>query len=257
VKLDTEFRERIESRSKEVSSSIVLALDLNVEDEKNPLIRSLEILRDAAPHLCAVKINRQLVLPMGLFGGVEKIVKAARDLGLQTIMDCKINDVGHTNVSIAGNYFKAGFDAVIASPFIGWKDGLEPVFAIARQQGKGVILLVYMSLGGAAEGYGQRIYDEARGFRYQYEVFAEKALKWSADGAVVGATYPDKIKTIHTILGERVPIYSPGIGAQGGDVGKAMSAGSRYLIVGRSIFGAEDPQRAAREIKEAANRFQR
>jgi orotidine-5'-phosphate decarboxylase len=256
--LATQFRERIESRSKNVSSRIVLALDLNVDNEKNPLTKSLEILKDAAPHLCAVKINRQLVLPMGLFGGVEKIVKAAKDLGLPTIMDCKINDVGHTNVSIASNYFKAGFDAVIASPFIGWKDGLEPVFAIARQQGKGIILLVYMSHGGAAEGYGQRIYDEVSGLlRYQYEAFAEKALKWSADGAVVGATYPNKIKTIHTILGERVPIYSPGIGAQGGDAGKAMRAGSRYLIVGRSIFGSESPERSAKEMKEAANRFQR
>ena len=253
----TQFRERIESRSKNVSSRIVLALDLNVDDEKNPLTKSLEILKDAAPHLCAVKINRQLVLPMGLFGGVEKIVKAAKDLGLPTIMDCKINDVGHTNVSIASSYFKAGFDAVIASPFVGWKDGLEPVFAIARQQGKGIILLVYMSHGGAAEGYGQRIYDKGSGLlRYQYEAFAEKALKWSADGAVVGATYPNKIKTIHTILGERVPIYSPGIGAQGGDVGKAMRAGSRYLIVGRSIFGSENPERSAKEMKEAANRFQ-
>ena len=253
----TQFRERIESRSKNVSSRIVLALDLNVDDEKNPLTKSLEILKDAAPHLCAVKINRQLVLPMGLFGGVEKIVKAAKDLGLPTIMDCKINDVGHTNVSIASSYFKAGFDAVIASPFVGWKDGLEPVFAIARQQGKGIILLVYMSHGGAAEGYGQRIYDKVSGLlRYQYEAFAEKALKWSADGAVVGATYPNKIKTIHTILGERVPIYSPGIGAQGGDVGKAMRAGSRYLIVGRSIFGSENPERSAKEMKEAANRFQ-
>ena len=235
-----------------------MALDLNVENEKSPLTKSLEILKDAAPHLCAVKINRQLVLPMGLFGGVEKIVKTAKDLGLPTIMDCKINDVGHTNVSIAGNYFKAGFDAVIASPFIGWKDGLEPVFAMARQQGKGIILLVYMSHGGSAEGYGQRVYDEACGLmRYQYEAFAEKALEWSADGAVVGATYPEKIKTIHTILGERVPIYSPGIGAQGGDVEKAMRAGSRYLIVGRSIFGSENPERAAKEMKEAANRFQR
>jgi orotidine-5'-phosphate decarboxylase len=246
----------VEARSKAVFSNIVLALDINPEAEKDPLAKSLAIVKETATHLCGLKINRQLVLPLGLFGGVDRIVKAGKDLGLPVIMDCKINDVGHTNLSISGNYFKAGFDAVIASPFIGWKDGLEPVFKLAKQQGRGVILLVYMSHGGAEEGYGQKIWRESYlGGTYQYEVFAEKAVKWGADGAVVGATFPEKIERIRSILGDSVPIYSPGIGAQGGDVERAMVAGSKYLIVGRSIFGSENPGESAKVIKETANRF--
>jgi orotidine-5'-phosphate decarboxylase len=50
--------------------------------------------------------------------------------------------------------------------------------------------------------------------------------------------------------GQDMNIYSPGIGAQGGDLERAIRSGSNYLIIGRSIMDAKDPARAAREIKE-------
>ena len=86
----------------------------------------------------------------------------------------------------------------------------------------------------------------------QYVSFAKKALKLEADGAVVGATYPEKIREVHQILGEKIPIYSPGIGAQGGDIRAALEAGARYLIVGRAITLAENPGEAAKEIRKLA-----
>ncbi len=44
-------------------------------------------------------------------------------------------------------------------------------------------------------------------------------------------------------------IYSPGVGVQGGDAKKALDAGSTYLIVGRSIYNADDPEKAAMEFR--------
>jgi len=90
--------------------------------------------------------------------------------------------------------------------------------------------------------------------RPQYQVFAQKALKWGADGAVVGATYPEKIKELYSILGEKVPIYSPGIGAQGGKIENALRNGARYLIVGRAITLAENPSKAAENLKITAQK---
>jgi orotidine-5'-phosphate decarboxylase len=240
--------------AKKVDSNIVLALDLPLDKPNRLLSRGIEILEAVHPYLCAVKINRQLVLPLGLFNGVQKLLVSAQDLGLPTIMDCKINDVGHTNRIIAEYYYKAGFDAVTANPFVGWDEGLQPVFEVAKQMRRGVILLVYMSHKAAEEGYGQTIQDPKTGeLSPQYLAFAEKALSWNADGVVVGATYPDKIKEVYEILGDRVPIYSPGVGVQGGGVESAIKAGARYLIVGRTITLAEDPAGSARLIRDAAN----
>jgi orotidine-5'-phosphate decarboxylase len=168
-------------------------------------------------------------------------------------MDCKVNDIGSTNQVIAEYYYAAGFDALIANPFIGWEEGLKPIFEVARRLQRGIILLVYMSHKGASEGYGQTIYDAETGQKTpQYVSFAKKALKLEADGAVVGATFPEKIREVHAILEEKTPIYSPGIGAQGGEIKSALKAGTRYLIVGRAITLAENPAESAREIRNLA-----
>jgi orotidine-5'-phosphate decarboxylase len=168
-------------------------------------------------------------------------------------MDCKVNDIGSTNEAIADYYYAAGFDALIANPFIGWEEGLEPIFRVAHKLLRGVILLVYMSHKGAGEGYGQTIYDPEKGEEIpQYVSFARKALKLDADGAIVGATYPEKIRQVYQILGKKTPIYSPGIGAQGGDLKEALQAGTRYPIVGRAITLAQNPAEAAKKIRMLA-----
>lgn len=162
-------------------------------------------------------------------------------------MDAKINDVGHTNEFIASAYFRAGFDAVIASPFVGWHEGLEPVFRLARSLRRGVVLLVYMSHRAAREGFGLTVLEDGRK-RAMFEVFAERARDWRADGVIVGATYPEIMRRVRRIVGNRIPVLAPGIGAQDGSIREAMDSGADYLIVGRSIFESKQPATAAKRI---------
>ena len=242
--------------AKKTGSNIVLALDLPPDQPQRLLSKSIETLKMVHQFICAVKLNRQLVLPLGLSNGVQQIVRWIHDQGLPVLMDCKVNDVGYTNRTIAEYYYRAGFDAVTANPFVGWDEGLQPVFEVAKQMHRGVVLLVYMSHKGAEEGYGQVIHEPKTGRRIpQYVVFAQKALSWNADGAVVGATYPEKIREVHTILKNHVPIYSPGVGAQGGSIQSAINAGARYLIVGRSITLAENPAETAKLVRDTAKQF--
>ena len=247
------FKLNMKQAAKEKGSNIVLALDLPPSKPEELLQAAQKILRAVHEEICALKINRHLVLPLGLSGDLKKLLKQAQDYGMPTIMDCKINDIGNTNRIIAEYYFKAGFNAVTANPFVGWKDGLESVFETAKHMNRGVILLVYMSHKGAWEGYGQETLEQKTGKPIpQYRVFAQKALEWGADGAVVGATYPEKIREVYSILEDKVPIYAPGIGAQGGKIETAVRSRASYLIVGRAITLADDPAQAAKDFKLAA-----
>jgi len=249
------FKFRMADAAKKTGSNIVLAFDLPSNDPKKLFLKAKQILESVHMHVCAVKFNRHLILPLGLFGDIQELVNKAKGYGLLVFMDCKINDIGNTNRIIAEYYFKAGFDAVTANPFVGWEEGLQPVFETARQMNRGVILLVYMSHKGAWEGYGQRVFIEKTNQKFsQYRAFAQKALEWGADGAVVGATSPEKIKEVYSVLEEKVPIYSPGIGAQGGNIEDAVRSGAKYLIVGRSIILAENPSRAAESLKLIAQK---
>ncbi|MEM2936931.1 MAG: orotidine 5'-phosphate decarboxylase [Candidatus Bathyarchaeia archaeon] len=253
------FSAKMEENAKNKESNIVLALDFPFEKPENReiLYNSAEhVLEAVHPYICAVKFNHHLVLPLGTFNGVQKLVRKAHEKGLMTIMDCKVNDIGSTNQIIAEYYYAAGFDALIANPFVGWEEGLKPVFEFAKNLQRGVILLVYMSHKGASEGYGQKVYDaETMRKTPQYVLFARKALKWGADGVVVGATYPEKIREVREVVGGKIPVYSPGVGVQGGEIESALKAGASYLIVGRAITLSENPAESAEKIRNMAKRF--
>ena len=246
------FKQRMEENSRKRKTDIVLAMDFpyqNPKDRSALLTKAQAVLDAVHQYVCAVKINHHLTLPLGVFDGVQTLVNREHQHGLLAIMDCKASDIGNTNQVIAEYYYAAGFDALIANPLVGWEEGLQPIFSVAQKQHRGVILLAYMSHKGAAEGYGQTVIDVETGKRQaQYIAFARKARSWNADGVVVGATVPEKIREIHAILGEAVPIYSPGVGAQGGTADAARKAGARYLIIGREITEAQNPAEAARKL---------
>jgi orotidine-5'-phosphate decarboxylase len=246
------FKAKMQEAAKSKNSRIVLALDFPFEAPENRnkvLTKAQSILKAVHPYICAVKINHHLVLPLGTFDGVQHLVEQIRGQGLLAIMDAKVNDIGATNQTIAQYYYAAGFDALIANPFIGWEEGLKPLFEVSQRLNRGMILLCYMSHKGANEGYGQTVIDPETGEKtLQYVSFAKKALRYGADGIVVGATYPEKIVEVKQIVGQKVPIYSPGIGAQGGVAEAALKAGASYLIVGREITVASDPAKAASQL---------
>lgn len=246
------FEERIRKASEANRSRIVLALDLEDADRNSLMRKSMEILRDVSKYVCAVKLNRQLVLALGLRNGVDSIVSLAHELSLPTIMDAKLNDVGHTNEFMMRAYMEAGFDGIIASPVAGWDGGLDSVFKVADINGKAVILLVYMSNAGAESFYSLKAVGVNGKSRPVFELLTELAVEWKAHGAIVGATKPEIIKRVRELAGRNIVIYSPGVGAQGGDPRIALAAGSDFLIVGRSIYNDPYPAVAARRYRDLA-----
>ena len=243
------FAQTIRNSSERTRSRIVLALDIEYDNHQEIVKKCNDILDDVSEYICAVKINRQLVLALGL-PVVSQLVKKIHGNSLPVIMDAKLNDVDHTNSFMMKSYIHAGFDAVIASPITGWKGGLDSVFELARREDKGIILLVYMSNPGAEQFYSMITNDGERQ-RPIFEMFTQMAIEWRADGLVVGATRPEIIRRVRSLAGPSMGIYSPGVGTQGGDARKALEVGATYLIVGRTIYASPNPRDAARGLWES------
>jgi len=211
---------------------------------------TIQVISQTAEHAVAFKINRHLILPLGISEGIPRIVDKIHDEGLTAIVDCKLNDIGNTNKTIANYYFDAGFDAIITNPLVGMEGGLDSVFEAATNRKRGIITLCYMSHPAAKDGYGLTIAPDDKVTKAEplYIRFARQARLWDVDGIIVGATHPEKIQEIRAVLGDEIPILSPGVGAQGGSAREAIDAGASFVIAARSIIEAPDPAAAAASI---------
>ena len=233
------FRERIARAAANKKSPVVLALDPPA-NKRNLQEFAAKTIRAVEQHVCAIKMNFHLLLPLSA-AEISRINRLAHSCGLQSIADIKLNDIENTNEVTIDHLAKMGFDAVIANPFIG-KGALAALVQKAHGVGAGVIALVYMSHPGAKEGFGLEV-----GGRGLYRAFLERAADAGADGIVVGATQLDILRQV----AEQLPVYSPGVGAQGGDAVQAIMSGADYLIIGRSIVEAKQPARIAKEIQNS------
>jgi orotidine-5'-phosphate decarboxylase len=237
----TYLRDWLESNSRRSGSKVILAAD--VEGPYDGRLESaLSLVTALRERIVAVKVNWHLLLPYGVIG-LRDLVDRCRDAGLPLIADMKLNDIGATNSEAAGTLFANGFDGLIANPFVGYKDAIEDVMVKSREMRKGVILLVYMSHGGANEGYGLTTSEGPLYLR-----FAKDVKEWGADGAVVSSKSTSIIREVKEIIGEGRFIISPGVGFQGGDARAALEAGADYLVVGRSITRERDPAKSVDEL---------
>ena len=243
------FKDRIARSAQEKGSPIVVAVDPPF-GQRNLAAFASRILRSAGDRACAVKLNFHMLLPLSALQ-VSNLNGIAHSFGLQSIADIKLNDIGETSLAALKHLSAMGFDAVIANPFVGRAE-LASLTEAAHRMSMGVIALVYMSHTGAPEGYGLHASEGDRK-RPVYRIFLDRAIAAGADGIVVGATRPDILSEIAGIDGHP-PIYSPGVGAQGGDIGKAVAAGAAYPIIGRAIISARDPRQAIAKALQKISR---
>ena len=173
-----------------------------------------------------------------------------------TICDAKRADIGSTNAGYVAAIFDwLGFDALTLHPYLG-QEALGPFLSRAD---KGCIILCRTSNPGAGE-----LQDLDVGGKPLWQAVAERVRdEWNILGncmLVVGATYPDELGRVRALVGD-MPLLVPGLGAQGGDVEATVRAGldsqGRGLILNsaRGIIFADDPAQAARELRDAINRW--
>jgi orotidine-5'-phosphate decarboxylase len=199
---------------------------------------------------------------------LEETCAVARDAGLLVVADGKRGDVPVTAKAYGqalvgetptpwGPVPGLGADAFTANPLFG-ADALAPLLAAAAAAGAGVFLLVRTSNPGAADVQDlpapaaplherlAKLVDELG-----EPLLGECGL--SGLGAVVGATEPERIERLRSLMPRSIFLV-PGVGAQGGRpelLGAAFAAGSASALVpvSRGIAAAEDPAAAAEDLR--------
>jgi len=239
------FSHRISQASRIKRSRIILALDLANGSDLNQLALSTISLLEK--YICAIKLNFHLILPLSS-SELSKLNRHVHSYGLQSVADIKLNDVPSTN-KIAISYLSSmGFDAITVNPFIGTA-GLRAAIEQAHELKFGVLVLVYMSHIGAHLGYGINLLGSNSQVTQLYQKFFQDAIACRADGVIVGANRLEILREI-SCKKDHIPIYSPGVGVQGGNMKQAANNGTDYFIIGRSIIGSKDPLKTAKALRQ-------
>jgi orotidine-5'-phosphate decarboxylase len=147
---------------------------------------------------------------------MQTVLHRARELGYVTILDAKRGDVANTAEAYACAAFEPNVwhaDALTVNPYLG-ADSIEPVIRIAREHAAGLFVLVRTS--NAGSGTFQNLICDGEPLSHRV---AMHVLEWNAGrgdvGAVVGATHPQELKNLRTLM-PGVWFLVPGYDSQGG-----------------------------------------
>ena len=194
-----------------------------------------------------------------------EVCEYAKEQNMLVIADGKRNDIGSTCDAYAEAYLheESPIDALTVSPYLG-SDGILPFVERCQANEKGIFVLVKTSNPSSGE-----LQDVPAGDEVVHEHVAQivesiaaknigKDSALSCVGAVVGATYPEELKYLRTLM-PHVPFLIPGYGAQGGtaaDVQSGFIPDGTGAIVNSSrgiIFASEgaDWKEAAQKAVES------
>jgi len=208
----------------EKRTRVILALDVTSSEE------AMRVVGAAADYIDAVKTN----WPLTLAAGPEIITQLSKVKPV--VCDMKIADIPSINRLIVEQAMARGASAVICHGF----PGEDSVKACVEASKGSVYVVTEMSHPGGKQ-FTAPIADR----------LAEIARVAGARGIVAPATRPERIAALRAIIGD-LEVISPGVGAQGGKASDALRAGADYVIVGRTIYQANDPREAARQVAEEA-----
>jgi orotidine-5'-phosphate decarboxylase len=235
---------------------------------------TIEILKIVAPLAPIVKFQ-SAYFEKYLWEGVEayySLIQEARDLGLLVIGDVKRGDIGSTSAAYAAAHLtdppydehedtKAP-DAITISAFMGM-DTIEPFVRAARDNGKGLFVLVRTSNPGSADlqdvktedgrTFSELLADQLRPIAAKDGFVGDHG--YSSIGAVVGATQAHTMQSLRQRLPQSIFLL-PGYGVQGAtaEMTRAAFTEGKGAIVSASrsiLYAHRDDRYAGRDWKQA------
>jgi len=259
-----DFREKLSNIVHRNDSLVCVGLDIDKEkmpkflfdSSKQPYLEFNKSIIDSTKDIvCAYKLNMAFYEVFGK-EGFELLEKTIKHIPKEiiVILDGKRNDIGNTAKKYAQSLFETyKADAITVNPYLGI-DGVKPFL---EYKDKCSFILCRTSNPSAVDFQDLKTQGEPL-----YQIVAEKIKDWNkigCCGAVVGATYPDELKTIRSILGDDIPLLIPGIGKQGGDIEKTVKCGTNskhemaLINSSREIIFAGDKEDFAEKSREKAS----
>ena len=257
------FIDKLTKAQKKNNSLICVGLDSDIDvlpehlqDSGDPVFEFNKAIIDATCNgCCAYKPNLAFYESLGP-RGLETLKKTIMHIppDIPVILDAKRGDIGNT----AQKYAEAIFDdlegdAVTVSPYMGY-DSIEPFL---KYEDSFVFVLAVTSNPGAKDF--QYLNCEGKPL---YMHVVDKVSSWNTGGnlgLVVGAPQPEQIREIR-LRAPQLPFLIPGVGAQGGDLSKAVEFGTMLdgivvINVARGVIFASKGTDFAAAAAEALQAF--
>jgi orotidine-5'-phosphate decarboxylase len=262
------FRD-LENASMRNNSLLCIGLDPDVAKMPDMDILSFNkaIIEATSDLVCCYKLNFAFYEAAGAEGW-HLLYNTLREIpgNIPTVADAKRADIGNTTKAYARAIFDGlGFGAATVNPYLGY-DSLEPFINFPA---RGIFILCRTSNPGSADFQELQVQFEGESIPL-YQAVAAKTNSWNRSGnlgLVVGATYPDDLKTIRHLC-PGLTLLIPGVGAQGADLEMAVLGGINAKGAGivinasRQVLyasGGEDFAQAARQsamkLRNEINRY--
>jgi orotidine-5'-phosphate decarboxylase len=224
---ESRYAEKLAARIAAVHSHLCVGLDPRPEAHGGSVAQVEAfldgVIEESLPVTAAYKPNIAYFEAMGP-DGLAMLMRVTGRIPdeVPVILDAKRSDIGETQRRYAQACYEVfEADAVTVNPFMGY-DSLEPFL---DYKGKGIYLLAVTSNPGSAdlqrrESGGRRIFEYVGDFARR----ATDERRATDVGLVVGLTNAGE----DVLAGlPDVPLLSPGLGAQGGDLAALKGAGRR------------------------------
>jgi orotidine-5'-phosphate decarboxylase len=229
-----------------VRNPVIVAFDVP------PVVAALDLARDLAPVVGGFKIGSQLFTCAG-----PDIVRRVRGLGGAVFLDLKFHDIPNT----VAKAVEAAVRLDVQMLTVHTSGGLEMLRAAeesaqesARKASLTPTLVLGVTVLTSMDARALSAIGCEANVGKQVERLASLAVRAGLRGLVCS---PLEITALRQLLPEDFKLVTPGIrtGSEPGDDQKrtlapreAVAAGADWLVIGRPIYAAQNPRRAAEEI---------
>jgi len=231
---------------------------------KNPIIVALDVpeasaaltlAQSVAPAVGAFKIGKELFVSAG-----PDIVKRVRDTGSSVFLDLKFHDIPNTVAKAVASATRLDVQMLTVHTCGGstmLERALKGANEAAKQTGNKAPLILGVTVLTSMDESDLHEVSVNKTPESQVIHLAQMATGAGLKGLVCS---PKEIAPLREVLPPEVQLVTPGIRPVGSDTGdqkrvmtpvEAISAGADWLVIGRPIYGADNPREAAESILES------